>query len=116
MIPGFSFLFISVTISPGGSILNMAVTQEITRLFSEVFTSEQRAPFRSRYTEGKITKAEAALSKKSIWLPAPWMTRSTVLTDDECQAILMWLLEQVKCYLPEGFDCLCRSQEARYVA
>lgn len=48
----------------GDSILNTVVTREMVRQFSEVFTIEPQAPFRSRYTEGEMTKIRSRLVSK----------------------------------------------------
>ncbi len=48
----------------GDSILNMVVTREMIRQFSEVFTNEPQAPFRSRYTEGQMTKIRSRFVNK----------------------------------------------------
>ncbi|MBR0381283.1 MAG: hypothetical protein IJH71_02460 [Eubacterium sp.] len=48
----------------GDSILNTVVTREMVRQFSEVFTIEPQAPFRSWYTEGEMTKIRSRLVSK----------------------------------------------------
>ena len=48
----------------GDGILNMVVTREMIRQFSEVFTIEPQAPFRSRYTEGEMTKIRSRFVNK----------------------------------------------------
>ena len=48
----------------GDSILNTVVTREMVRQFSEVFTIEPQAPFRSRYTEGEMTKIRSRFVSK----------------------------------------------------
>ena len=48
----------------GDSILNMVVTREMIRQFSDVFAIEPQAPFRSRYTEGKMTKIRSRFVSK----------------------------------------------------
>ena len=48
----------------GDSILNMVVTREMFRQFSDVSTIEPQAPFRSRYTEGEMTKIRSRLVSK----------------------------------------------------
>ena len=48
----------------GDSILNTVVTREMFRQFSEVFTIKPQAPFRSRYTEGEMTKIRSRFVSK----------------------------------------------------
>lgn len=39
----------------GDSVLNMIVTREMVRQFSDVVTIAPKAPFQSRYSEGEMT-------------------------------------------------------------
>jgi ribonuclease-3 len=48
----------------GDSILNTVVTREMVRQFSEVFTIKPQAPFRSRYSEGEMTKIRSRFVNK----------------------------------------------------
>ena len=48
----------------GDSILNMVVTREMFRQFSDVSTIEPQAPFRSRYTEGEMTNIRSRFVSK----------------------------------------------------
>ena len=48
----------------GDSILNMVVTREMVRQFSVVSTIKPQAPFRSRYTEGEMTKIRSRFVSK----------------------------------------------------
>jgi ribonuclease-3 len=48
----------------GDSILNMIVTREMARQFSEVVAIEPQAPFRSRYSEGEMTKIRSRFVNK----------------------------------------------------
>ena len=48
----------------GDTVLNMVVTRELFRQFSDVFTIEPQAPFRSRYTEGEMTKIRSRFVNK----------------------------------------------------
>ena len=48
----------------GDSILNTVVTREMVRQFSVVSTIKPQAPFRSRYTEGEMTKIRSRFVSK----------------------------------------------------
>jgi ribonuclease-3 len=48
----------------GDSILDMVVTREMVRQFSDVITIKPQAPFRSRYTEGEMTKIRSRYVSK----------------------------------------------------
>ena len=48
----------------GDSILNTVVTREMVRQFSDVITIKPQAPFRSRYTEGEMTKIRSRFVSK----------------------------------------------------
>ena len=48
----------------GDSILNMVLTREMFRQFSDVFEIKPQAPFRSRYTEGEMTKIRSRFVSK----------------------------------------------------
>ena len=48
----------------GDSVLNMIVTREMARQFSEVVTIHPHAPFQSRYSEGEMTKIRSHFVNK----------------------------------------------------
>ena len=48
----------------GDSVLNMIVTREMARQFSEVVTIHPYAPFQSRYSEGEMTKIRSHFVNK----------------------------------------------------